>query len=152
MVDTLSKRRRPEILLVEDHESDVVLACEAFKRGNHDVNLHHVPNGAQCMEFLRKRGAFADAPTPDLILLDLNMPVMNGQEVLVEIQRDPALRRLPVVVLTSSGYDRDVRELYQLRCSSYITKPLRFAEFQRTIQCLMEYWFTVVALPERSGV
>jgi CheY-like chemotaxis protein len=152
MTESPTGRRPPEILLVEDHESDVVLAREAFKRGHHEVNLHHVGNGAQCMEYLRKQGAYADAPTPDIILLDLNMPFMNGQEVLVEMQKDAGLRHLPVVVLTSSGYDRDVRQMYELRCNSYITKPLRFAEFQRIVESLMDYWFSVVALPERAGV
>jgi two-component system response regulator len=139
--------RTAEILLVEDNEADVVLTRESFRRGKLKVNLHHVDNGEECMAFLRKEGQYASAPTPDLILLDLNMPVMDGREVLAEMVKDESLRHLPVVILTTSADEHDVLNMYRLRCSSYATKPVDFDQFQRVIQGIEDYWFTVVALP-----
>jgi len=147
MIETLAGSRLAEILLVEDNESDVQLTREGFKRAKLAVNLQCVKNGEQCMDFLHKKGEHANAPTPDLILLDLNMPIMNGREVLAEIVKDDALRRLPVVILTTSSADKDVLDLYKLRCNSYIIKPVDFAQFQLIIQGLSNYWFTVVVLP-----
>lgn len=139
--------RTAEILMAEDNEGDVLLAREGFKRVGYPVRLHHVENGEECLAFLRKTGSFADAPTPDLLLLDLNMPVMGGREVLAELVRDPELCRLPVVVLTTSGNRQDILQMYGLRCSTYIVKPLDFLEFQRMIQVIADYWFTVASLP-----
>jgi len=139
--------RTAEILLVEDNEADVVLTRESFQRGKLKVNLHHVENGEECMAFLRKEGQYVSAPTPDLILLDLNMPVMDGREVLAEMVKDESLCHLPVVILTTSADEHDVLNMYRLRCSSYATKPVDFDQFQRVIQGIEEYWFTVVALP-----
>jgi two-component system response regulator len=151
MNSTLNGSRPAEILLVEDNENDVFLTREGFSRAKLAVNLHHVENGEKCMNFLRRSGSYASAPVPDLILLDLNMPVMNGREVLEEIVNDESLRRLPVVILTTSAADRDVLDLYKLRCSSYITKPVDFTQFQKLIQEFTDYWFTVVVLPSAKS-
>lgn len=147
MSPALTARRPSEVLLVEDNMGDILLTREGFKRSNFPVNLQHVENGEECLAFLRKEGAFANAPTPDLILLDLNMPVMDGREVLKTLVADPKFRHLPVVVLTTSANEQDVQEMYHLRCSTYIVKPLDFEEFQRIIQVIAEYWFTVATLP-----
>jgi two-component system response regulator len=145
---TLRARGRPaEVLLVEDNEDDVMLTRLGFKRAKLDIRLHHVPNGEECMAFLRKEGAYASVPTPDLILLDLNMPRMDGREVLDAVGKDPALAHLPIVVLTSSAAERDVLMSYKLRCSSYMVKPIGFENFAKMIQSLSEYWFELVLLP-----
>jgi len=139
--------RPAEILLVEDNQDDVLLARRGFEGTQFPVNLHHVENGEECMAFLRKTGPYVNAPTPDLILLDLNMPVMDGREVLAELVGDEQFRRMPIVVLTTSADERDVMEMYRFRCSSYIVKPVDFDEFLATIQCISRYWFTVAVLP-----
>jgi CheY-like chemotaxis protein len=115
------------------------------------VNLHHVKDGIDCMAFLRKEGDYVNAPTPDLILLDLNMPRMDGREVIVELVKDPSLRHLPVVVLTTSEQDSEALTMYGLRCNSYIVKPVDFAKFLQVIQKIADYSFTVVVLPTASN-
>ncbi|HRV91661.1 MAG TPA: response regulator [Anaerolineae bacterium] len=140
-----------EILLVEDNENDVILTQEGFKLAKLKVNLHHVTNGQECLAFLRKQGRYVDAPTPDLILLDLNMPVMDGRELLEQIGADETLNHLPIVVLTASVEERDILKMYKLRCSSYIVKPVDFAQFVRVIQEMGNYWFTVVVLPQQTN-
>ena len=142
-----SEGRPAEVLLVEDNDNDVYITRKGFDEAKLTLNLHHVSNGEECMEFLRKEGRFTNVPTPDLILLDLNMPVMDGREVLSEIVKDEQLRKLPVVVLTTSHGEQDILDMYNLRCSSYIVKPVDFSQFQRVIQQLSDYWFTVVVLP-----
>ena len=129
------------------NESDVVLTKEAFRLANFSVVLRHVENGEQCLAYLRKSGPYANAPTPDLILLDLNMPVMDGRAVLASVVRDPALCHLPVIILTTSSNESDILEMYKLRCSSYITKPVDFNAFTEAIRTLKQYWFSVAALP-----
>lgn len=148
MTSPLHNSRPAEILLAEDNDYDVILTREGFKRAKLMVNLHHVENGEECMRFLRREGEYADAPTPDIILLDLNMPVMDGREVLSEIVNDDKLRHLPIVILTTSSEDRDVLNMYKLRCSSYITKPVNFEQFVDVVRSFSNYWFTVVVLPE----
>lgn len=139
--------RPAEILLVEDNEDDVMLTRLAFKQAGVAVRLHHVRDGEEGMAFLRRQGKYADVATPDLILLDLNMPRKDGREVLAEIATDENLRHLPVVILTTSAAQRDVIGLYRLRASSYIVKPVDFGRFQQAIRSLHEYWFGVVTLP-----
>ncbi|GAA4453384.1 response regulator [Novipirellula rosea] len=139
--------RPAEVLLVEDNEDDVIITRRGFNKSDLPVNLHRVENGEECMQFLRKSGPYVDAPTPDLILLDLNMPVKDGREVLAEIVADEQLRRLAVVVLTTSESDQDLLTMYDLRCSSYILKPVDFKQFQQVIKYIGEYWFTIVVLP-----
>lgn len=141
------------ILLVEDNENDVELTRIEFQQSKVKVNLHLANDGLECMAFLRKQGRYVDAPTPDLILLDLNMPLMDGQEVLAEISRDEDCRHLPVVILTTSDDEKEILKMYALRCSSYMVKPIDFDQFQRVIRSISDYWFTVVVLPadEQSG-
>ena len=111
----LSRSRPAEILLVEDNEDDVLLTREGFRDARLLVNLHHVWNGEECLAFLRRQGRFSDAPRPDLLLLDLNLPVMDGREVLGEIVKDETLRHLPVVILTTSDSEQDILRMYRLR-------------------------------------
>ncbi len=148
----LQGARAAEVLLAEDNEDDVVLTREGFEASRFAVNLHHVVNGELCLKFLRKQAPYEDVPTPDLVLLDLNMPVMNGLEVLEEICRDPGLASVPIVVLTTSERADDISEAYRLRVSSYITKPVDFNKFLEVIQELGKYWLTVVVLPNGEAV
>jgi CheY-like chemotaxis protein len=139
--------RPAEILHVEDDDGVAELTREIFKRAQLSVNLHRARDGEECMAFVRKQGTFAGAPTPDLILLDLNLPRMNGREVMEEISRDEKLRHLPVIVLTTSQEQQEILKMYQLRCNSYIVKPIDFAEYAHAIKSLSEYWLTVAVLP-----
>jgi two-component system, chemotaxis family, response regulator Rcp1 len=153
MTTSIASRARPAIvLLVEDNDNDVELTKIGFRRSKFAVTLHHARNGEECMAFLRKQGKHVDAPTPDLILLDLNMPRMDGLEVLKEIGKDQLLTHAPVVVLTSSRAHEDLLRSYQLRCASYLVKPISFAGFAKMIQALGDYWFTLVSLPDRAAV
>jgi CheY-like chemotaxis protein len=135
------------ILLAEDNANDVELTKLGFQRAKLSVELHHVPNGEECMAFLRKQGRYAAAPTPDIIMLDLNMPRMDGIEVMEAIGKDDQLKHLVIVVLTSSDADEDVLRAYKLRCSSYLVKPIKFEAFAKMIQSLGDYWFALVTLP-----
>jgi CheY-like chemotaxis protein len=147
MNSSLSESRPAVILLVEDNENDVELSREGFRKSRLAIDLHHVRDGEQCMDFLRKQGKYADVPLPDIILLDLNMPRMDGREVLAEISKDASLRHVPVVILTTSHDEAEILKMYQLRCSSYIVKPVNFEQFLRVIQSFTDYWLTVVVLP-----
>src|SRR5580658_2569031 len=122
MTSKLCSGRPAEILLAEDNENDVELTRLAFKMSKLLLNLHHVRDGEECMAFLRKQGKYSNAPTPDLMLLDLNMPRKDGREVLAEVVADTTLNAIPVVVLTTSSQDEEILKLYKLRCSSYIVK------------------------------
>jgi two-component system, chemotaxis family, response regulator Rcp1 len=148
---TLKTMNRPaEILHVDDEADYAEITRECFIIAKQSVNLHRAKDGEQCMAFIRKQGQFADVPTPDIILLDLNMPRMDGREVLAEISRDPDLRHLPVVILTTSQDEREILKMYQLRCSSYIVKPLGFEELIGFVQSFANYWLTVVVLPSTN--
>lgn len=136
-----------DVLLVDDNEDDVFITKKSFERSKLDINLHHVENGRQCMDYLRKQGGYEDATTPDLVMLDLNMPLMDGREVLAEISKDPVLCKFPIVVLTTSENDRDVVDMYNLRCNSYITKPVIFQHFKEVVKSIYDYWFTIAVLP-----
>jgi two-component system response regulator len=139
--------RNPVILLAEDNENDVELTRLGFQRAKLPVELHHVANGEECMAFLRKEGKYAGTPQPDVILLDLNMPRMDGLEVMQEVGKDDQLKHLVIVVLTSSKADEDVLRAYTLRCSSYLVKPINFEAFAAMIQSFGTYWFSLVTLP-----
>ena len=139
--------RAAEILLVDDSSIDFKLTSKAFERERLKVNLHHVENGEECLAFLRKQGKYSEVPTPDLILLDINMPVMDGHEVLAKLVQDENLKHLPVIVLTSSEDERDVLMMYKLRCNAYLTKPVDAFKFQEVIKLLNAFWLTVVVLP-----
>ncbi|TWU04477.1 response regulator [Stieleria varia] len=138
------------VLLVEDNADDAYLTSVGFKRSDHDVTLHHVSNGEQCMEFLRKKGRFVDAPTPDIVLLDLNMPVMDGREVLAEISQDERLRRIRLLVLTTSDSPQDLAIAYEHGCASYIVKPFDLHDLQHTVDQICDYWFDITSLPTKA--
>jgi CheY-like chemotaxis protein len=139
-----------EVLLVDDDEGNAFLLRQASGQSEVEVKLHTVCNGEEGLAFLRKEGPYAAAPTPDLVLLDINMPVMNGREMLAALVADPSLRGLPVVVFTSSGDGKDVDSLYGLRCSTYIVKPRDFDGLEKVVDLIYRYWFTVAALPHRD--
>ena len=139
-----------EILLVEDNPGDVRLTQEALKEGKVRNHLSVVDDGAKAIEFLYNRGPYAQAPRPDLILLDLNLPKKDGREVLAEIKADPALRSIPVVVLTTSQADEDVVRAYDLHVNCYITKPIDLLQFLKVVQAMEDFWLTIVRLPKRA--
>lgn len=151
MTSKLPSSRPAEILLAEDNENDLELTRQGFKRCKLPFNLHHVRDGEECLAFLRKQGKYSDAPTPDLVLLDLNMPRMDGREVLAEMVVDKDLNGTPVVVLTTSANEEEILKMYKLRCSSYIVKPVDFDQFLHKIQVIAEYWFKVVVVPTRAA-
>ncbi|MFB3904659.1 MAG: response regulator [Acidobacteriota bacterium] len=139
-----------EILLVEDSPSDTDLTIEALSEAKVANHLSAVQDGVQALAFLRHEGIYAEAPRPDLILLDLNLPRKDGREVLAELKSDPNLKTIPVVVLTSSRAEEDVLRAYQLQCNCYITKPVVFKDFLRVVRSIKNFWLAVVTLPERS--
>ena len=136
-----------EILLVEDSPADVRLTKEVLGKTSVRNTLHVVRDGVDAMAFLRREGGYADAPMPDLILLDLNLPKKHGREVLAEFKQDPALKRIPVVVLTTSVAERDILEAYGLHANCYITKPIDLDQFIEMMKVTEEFWLTIVKLP-----
>lgn len=140
-----------EILLVEDSPADVRLTKEVLGKASVRNTLHVVRDGVDAMAFLRREGGYADAPMPDLILLDLNLPRKPGREVLAEIKQDPALKRIPVVVLTTSAAERDIIEAYGLHANSYITKPIDLDQFIEMMKVTEEFWLTIVKLPPQPS-
>jgi chemotaxis family two-component system response regulator Rcp1 len=144
--------RKPiEILLVEDNPGDVDLAREALENSKIDNLIHAVGNGEEAMDFLRRKGKYADAPRPDLVLLDLNLPRKDGREVLAEIKSDEDLKRIPVVILTSSKDEEDILKAYNLHANCYITKPMDLNQFIKVVKSIEDFWFTVVKLPPNGG-
>ena len=144
MVD---ENRPVEILLVEDNPGDERLTREALKEGKVYSNLHWVKDGVEAMEFLRRQGKFADAPRPDIILLDLNLPKKDGREVLQDIKNDNELKRIPVVVLTTSKAEEDVLRTYNLHANCYVTKPVDLEKFIVVVKSIDVFWLTIVTLP-----
>lgn len=144
----MTTRGKPvEILLVEDNPGDVRLTIEAFKEGKVRNNLHVAKDGVEAMEFLRKVGENADAPRPDLILLDLNLPKKDGREVLEEIKKDENLKTIPVVILTTSRADEDILKTYSLHANCYITKPVDLTQFFGVVRSIENFCLTMVKLP-----
>jgi CheY-like chemotaxis protein len=137
-----------QILLVEDNPGDVRLTIEALKDAKVANVLHHVANGEEALEFVMRRGEFSDAPRPDLILLDLNLPRMNGTEVLEALKTDTELRRIPVIVLTTSSAERDILHSYDLHANCFVTKPLDFAEFIGAVRSMEQFWLAIARLPQ----
>ena len=135
------------ILMVEDNEGDVLLTQLALKDNKILIDLDVVGDGVEAMDFLHRRGGFTEARRPDLILLDLNLPRMDGREVLAEIKADPDLKRIPVVVLTGSSAESDLLKAYDLHANCYVVKPLGADEFGRIIRAIPTFWLSVVALP-----
>jgi len=143
--------RAIEILLVEDNEGDARLAREAMLGSKIHNGIHHVWDGEEAMAFLRRTGKYADAPRPDLILLDLNLPRMDGREVLAEIKQDENLKRIPVVILTTSSAEADILRSYDLYANCYITKPVSLVDFIGVVSAIQDFWLTIVKLPVAPG-
>lgn len=140
-----------EILLVDDNPGDVDLTREGLAESKILNHLHVVGNGVEALAFLRRHGQYADAPRPDLILLDLNLPVKDGCETLREIKTDEDLKRIPVVVLTTSKDEHDVLKSYNLHANCYVAKPLKLDQYHHIVQSLQYFWSTIVTLPTRKG-
>jgi chemotaxis family two-component system response regulator Rcp1 len=136
-----------EVLLVEDSPGDVRLTQEAFKDAKVHLNLHVATDGAKAMAFLQREGEHANAPRPDLILLDLNLPKKDGREVLAEIKESPTLKSIPVVVLTTSSSEADILRSYELHANCYITKPVGLEGFLTVVRSIDNFWLSVVKLP-----
>jgi chemotaxis family two-component system response regulator Rcp1 len=144
----MEKNTRPvNVLLVEDNPGDVRLTQEAFKEAKISIKLDVTMDGAEAIKFLRKEGEYANVVTPDLILLDLNLPKKDGREVLKEIKTDDTLKRIPVVVLTTSNAEQDIMKSYNLHVNCYINKPVDFEKFFDIIQKIEEFWLTTAILP-----
>jgi chemotaxis family two-component system response regulator Rcp1 len=146
-MEGLELARPIEILMVEDNPGDVRLTREALKGGKVLNRLHVVEDGVAALDFLYRRAPHQDAPRPDLILLDLNLPRMDGREVLARVKSDDALKLIPVVVLTTSQAEEDVLRAYRLNANCYVTKPVDLHQFNRIVQAIEEFWLTVVRLP-----
>jgi CheY-like chemotaxis protein len=144
---TTQATRSIEVLLVEDNPGDVRLTMEAMRESKVIVNLSVAPDGEAALAFLRRQGAHQGAPRPDLILLDLNLPRKDGREVLAEIKADADLRRIPVVVLTTSRAEEDIFRTYDLHANCFITKPVDLDQFITVVAAIGEFWFSVVRLP-----
>jgi two-component system, chemotaxis family, response regulator Rcp1 len=136
-----------EILLVDDDSGDAKRTMDALKNGRLRNRITHVEDGVEAIDYLRREGDYADAPRPDLILLDLYMPRMNGLDVLTEIKEDPDLRRIPVVMMTSSAQEKDILASYNHHVNSYVVKPVDMDQFIEAVRSIEHFWFTIVKLP-----
>jgi CheY-like chemotaxis protein len=139
-----------EILLVEDSPSDAELTIETFKDSKILNRIYVAEDGVEALDFLFRRGKYKEAPRPDLILLDLNLPKKNGREVLAEIKAHPDLQTIPVVILTTSAAEEDILRSYQLHANCYITKPVDFEQFTKIVRLISDFWFAAVRLPPPS--
>lgn len=147
MTNTRAQTRPVEILLIEDSPADVRLTTEAFKDAGVHSNLHVARDGLDALAFLRHEDKYTDVPRPDIILLDLNLPKKDGREVLAEIKADESLKRIPVIVLTTSQAEQDITKTYDLHANCYITKPAGLGQFVNVIKIIETFWLTVVKLP-----
>jgi two-component system, chemotaxis family, response regulator Rcp1 len=138
-----------QVLLVEDSPGDVRLTQEAFRDANTSIKLHVAPDGVEAMAFLRRQGAYLDAPRPDLILLDLNLPKMDGREVLAHIKEDDDLKTIPTVILTTSDAEADIVKSYQLQANCYLTKPVQLDAFESLVKSINDFWLTKARLPQQ---
>jgi len=144
-----SLSRPAEILLVEDNPADVELTREGLESAKISNNLHVAVDGVEAMAFLRREGTYTEAPRPDLILLDLNLPRKDGREVLAEIKQDADLCLIPVVVLTTSKAEEDILKSYKLNANAFVSKPVDFAGFVQIVRAIENFWFAVVVLPPK---
>ncbi|HLB70067.1 MAG: response regulator [Candidatus Methanoperedens sp.] len=142
--------RQTEILLVEDNPGDVRLTIEAFKESKIRNSLHVAGDGVEALAYLRREGMYSDAPRPDLILLDLNLPKKDGRQVLKEIKEDPVLKRIPVAVMTTSKAEEDIIRSYDLHANCYISKPIDLDQFISVVRSLENFWFSIVTLPSEE--
>ena len=139
-----------EVLLVEDSPGDVRLTQEAFREANRSVHLHVAFDGVEAMAFLRREGVHGAAPRPDLILLDLNLPKMDGREVLAHIKEDDSLKTIPTVILTTSEAEADIVKSYELRANCYLSKPVQLDAFESIVKSINDFWLTKVKLPRQK--
>jgi chemotaxis family two-component system response regulator Rcp1 len=139
------------VLLVEDSPGDVRLTKEAFRDAEVAVNLHVVSDGVEAMDFLRREGLHPEAPRPDIILLDLNLPKMDGREVLARIKQDDGLKTIPTVILTTSEADSDILKSYQLHANCYLSKPGQLEAFEKLVKSTTDFWLTKVKLPQQRS-
>ncbi|NET82562.1 MAG: response regulator [Moorea sp. SIO1F2] len=146
----INASQRIEILLVEDNHGDVDLTKATLKNSNIRNNLQTFSNGKEAMAFLRRESPYTKAPRPDVILLDLNLPVMDGREVLAQIKSDPKLSLIPVIILTSSDSDQDIITSYKLNANAYVTKPLELEQFVKVLKSIENFWLSIVKLPPKN--
>ncbi|MEI9937830.1 MAG: response regulator [Pseudomonadota bacterium] len=139
-----------EVLLIEDSPGDVRLTQEAFREANQDVRLHVAYDGVEAMSFLKRTGKNVDAPRPDLILLDLNLPRMDGREVLVQIKEDDDLKTIPTVILTTSDAEADIAKSYELQANCYLSKPVQLDAFESLVKSINDFWLTKAKLPQQK--
>jgi len=139
----------PQVLQVEDNPGDVRLTQESFRDANMSIQLHVASDGVEAMAFLRKEGAHVHAPRPDLILLDLNLPKMDGREVLAHIKNDESLKTIPIVILTTSEAEADILKSYQLQANCYLSKPVQLDAFQNLVKSINDFWLIKVKLPRQ---
>lgn len=139
-----------EVLLVEDSPGDVRLTREAFREANGAIQLHVASDGIEALAFLKREGAHVDAPRPHFILLDLNLPRMDGREVLETIKKDDNLKTIPTIILTTSDAEADVLRSYELQANCYLTKPVHLDEFQEVVKSINDFWLTRAQLPQRT--
>ena len=143
----MQNRKPIEILLVEDNPGDVRLTKEALREAKLSTRMHVAYDGVDALAFLRREGVYAEMPRPDLILLDLNLPKKGGREVLAEIKADEHLRRIPVVILTTSQAEQDIIETYNLHANAYVNKPVDLDQFAKVVKSIEDFWFEIVRLP-----
>jgi two-component system, chemotaxis family, response regulator Rcp1 len=139
-----------EVLLVEDSPGDVRLTKEVFRESNMVIHLHVASDGLEAMAFLRHEDGYAHAPRPDIILLDLNLPKMDGREVLAAIKEDEGLKMIPIVILTTSASEADIVKSYQLQANCYLSKPVQLAAFESLVKSINDFWLTKVRLPRHE--
>jgi chemotaxis family two-component system response regulator Rcp1 len=141
-----------EVLLVEDSPGDVRLTREAFREANGRIRVHVANDGIEAMTFLRQEGDMANAPRPDFILLDLNLPKMDGREVLSLIKQDAGLKTIPTIILTTSNAEEDIVKSYQLQANCYLSKPVQLDEFEAVVRSINDFWLTRAKLPQKKEV
>jgi chemotaxis family two-component system response regulator Rcp1 len=146
---SMAARESMEVLLVEDSPGDVRLTQEAFRDANISIHLHVASDGVEAMAFLRHEGPHVDSPRPDIILLDLNLPKMDGREVLAHIKEDSSLKTIPTVILTTSDAEVDIVKSYQLHANCYLSKPVQLNAFESLVKSINNFWLTTVKLPQQ---
>jgi len=149
MIALLEEYMPVEVLLVEDSPGDVRLTRDAFRETNESIRLHVAVDGVEAMDFLKKRGAFASSPRPDFILLDLNIPKMDGREVLAQIKKDNDLKTIPTIILTTSDSEADIKKSYELQANCYLNKPVQLEDFESVVKSINDFWTTKVKLPQQ---
>ncbi len=149
MIALLEEVMPVEVLLVEDSPGDVRLTRDAFREINEAIRLHVAMDGVEAMDFLKQRGTFADSPRPDFILLDLNIPKMDGREVLAQIKKDDNLKTIPTIILTTSDSETDIRKSYELQANCYLSKPVQLEDFENVVKSINDFWMTKVKLPRQ---